>query len=374
MRSLRPDRYGTNAALALLAALCLLPNRLGAEPAASADAQMRASVEGALRWLATQQASEGPDAGSWPAPKPEYRPATAGLAGLAFLANGHTPAEGEYAAAVKADLRYVLSRQAPDGYFGQGDASGMYIHAICTVFTLSCLGMTGDPELEVALAQRCGQAVRVIVEAQQVRREPTERGGWRYTPYTAESDLSVTSWQLLALHAARQCGYAVDDGVFRDALRYLDQAYVEIDAEHAGYVYRPGISTKPEPSLTGTALFVRSILEPDNDVNRDKLLRFLDGFPPAWGGEQYRQYFFFASFYMAQGMFQTGGETWTRYRQAMGEVLLSHQAGDGHWPFPPDNAPQSRLAGPAYPTAMAVLILSLDRQFLPMYQRRERLF
>jgi len=359
-----------SAALGL--SLWLLPAAAGAASPATDEAQARAAVEGALRWLAASQIQEGDGAGGWAAPKPEYRPATAGLAGLAFLANGHTPAEGEHAGVVRAALRFVLARQAPDGYFGQGDASGMYIHAICSIFSLSCLGMTGVADDEPDLAGRCGRAVRVILDAQQVRRSPAEGGGWRYTPYTSESDLSVTSWQLLALHAARQCGYAVGDTVFRDALRYLDQAYVEVDEERAGYVYRPGFSTRPEPSLTGTALFVRSILEPDDDRGRDKLMRFLDAFPPGWGGEQYRQYFFFASFYMAQGMFQVGGERWEGFRQAMRDVLLSHQAGDGHWPFTPDNAPQSRLAGPAYPTAMAVLILSLDRQFLPMYQRQPR--
>jgi hypothetical protein len=35
---------------------------------------------------------------------------------------------------------------------------------------------------------------------------------------------------------------------------------------------------------------------------------------------------------------------------------------------------QSELAGPAYPTAMAVLILSLEKQYLPMYQRQKQLF
>jgi hypothetical protein len=38
------------------------------------------------------------------------------------------------------------------------------------------------------------------------------------------------------------------------------------------------------------------------------------------------------------------------------------------------NAPQTRLAGAAYPTALAVLVLSLDRQYLPVYQRQRPLF
>ena len=47
---------------------------------------------------------------------------------------------------------------------------------------------------------------------------------------------------------------------------------------------------------------------------------------------------------------------------------------DGHWPFPPDNQPQSHPAGRAYTTALGILILSLDKQYLPMYLRQKQLF
>ena len=73
-------------------------------------------------------------------------------------------------------------------------------------------------------------------------------------------------------------------------------------------------------------------------------------------------------------MFQVGGEAWGEHRAAVEEVLVMHQSGDGSWPSPADDAPQNRLAGPAYPTALAVLILSLDRQYLPVYQRQRQLY
>jgi hypothetical protein len=38
-------------------------------------------------------------------------------------------------------------------------------------------------------------------------------------------------------------------------------------------------------------------------------LGYLEAFPPSWGGDQYKQFYFLASFYLAQGMFQIGGET-----------------------------------------------------------------
>jgi hypothetical protein len=359
----------TRSGLLLLALLWLVP-----AAALAQDADSRRAVDGALKWLAAHQVTEGPEAGSWDTPRAEYRPATAGLAGLAFLANGSTPAEGPYAANVRLALRYVMGKMAPDGYLGQGDPSGMYIHAICLLFGLSALGMTGDAALEAQLADWCKRALTVTLDAREVRRSGKERGGWRYTPYTNESDLSVTSWQLLALHAARQCGFEVRADAIVDSLRYVQSAYQALDDGSGGYLYRPGFSTAPEPAVTGTALFIRSLLDRPDEERTAAALRFLDRLPPAWGGDQYQHYFFFASFYLTQGMFQIGGEPWEKYRQAMRLILVTHQSGDGSWPFPPDNAPQSRLAGPAYPTAMAVLILSLDQQYLPAYQRQKRLF
>jgi hypothetical protein len=342
--------------------------------------QVQAAVAGGLRWLAEHQVREGPDAGSWESHNPAYRAATASLAGLALLANGNLPGEGEYGENVQQAMRYVMATMTPDGYLGQGDRSGMYIHAICSLFGLSYLGMAADPEREPELAEWCRKSVGVIVEAQQIKRQDVARGGWRYTPYTDDSDVSVTSWQLLVLHAARQCGYNIDDAVTESALRYVNRAYVELPGETPdspstpGFLYHPGVSQSPEPAVTGVAVFIKSLLERGQDERIRSSLGYLERFPPTWGGPQYGGYFFFASFYMTQGMFQVGDETWAGFSPAMQRVLLDHQAGDGHWPFPPDNAPQSRLAGDAYPTAMALLVLSLDKQYLPMYQRQKQMF
>jgi len=359
----------TTRCLTMLLVLAWFASTARSEPVAAARA-----VDAGLRRLAATQVAEGPQAGSWDCPRPEYRPATAALAGLAFLANGSTPAEGPYAKEVMRTLRYILPRMGPDGYVGQGDPSGMYIHAIALQFAVGCVGMTGDDALEGEVARWCERAIAVIERAQGVRRDPNARGGWRYTPTSNESDLSVTSWQLLSLHAARQCGFEVREEVIAEAVAFVRSAYLPLGDGTAGYVYRPGISREPEPSVTGVALCIRGILDRPDDAQTAATLAYLETFPPSWGGDQYKQFYFLASFYLAQGMFQVGGPAWEKHRAAVEEVLVTHQSGDGGWPFPPDNAPQTRLAGPAYPTALAILVLSLDRQYLPVYQRQRPLY
>jgi len=371
----------------------------------AADRTADAAIRAGLQWLAEHQIKEGADTGTWQTSRPQYRPAMASFAGLAFLANGYEPGEGEYGEVIDRAMTFVMGSMDAEGYLGQGDPSGMYIHAICTLFGLSYLGTSPDPERERELAQWCRRSLKVIVDAQSVPRPAMAQGGWRYTPYTTESDLSVTSWQMLALHAARQCGYRIDPLVLDSALAYINRAYVELEPEIsqaddkqdndekddveqpkvaddpdqiqkpiAGFVYRPGVSMRPEPSATGVGIFIKSLFEKEQDEKVREALVFLEQFPPSWGGQQYGGYYYFALFYISQGMFQVGGETWEDYSKAVGEILIEHQNGDGSWPFPPDNRPQSRLTGDSYPTALSILVLSLEKQYLPMYQRQESLF
>ena len=391
----------------------------GASPAPATGRTADAAIEAGLAWLAEHQIKEGPDAGAWPTSRPQYQPAMAGFAGLAFLANGHQPGQGEYGRVIDRAMEYVMGSMDAEGYLGQGDPSGMYIHAICTLFGLSYLGASPDPEREAELAGWCRRSLKVIIDAQAVARPAMAQGGWRYTPNTTESDLSVTSWQMLVLHAARQCGYRIEPSVTDAALAYINRAYTEVEPKEptikdeeprsrsretsvdedgrdgadpadapdqdapnahesgyvvAGFVYRPGVSTRPEPSATGVAVFIKSLFEKEADDKVRQSLAFLRQFPPSWGGRQYGGYYYFALFYISQGMFQVGGETWEDYRDSVGEILIEQQNGDGSWPFPPDNRPQSRLTGDCYPTSLAVLVLSLEKQYLPMYQRQKSFF
>gem|GEM_PF-3888212 len=141
-------------------------------------ARTEGAIIGGLRWLAERQIQEGSDAGSWPVAIANYRPAIASLAGLAFLANGHLPGDsGPYGELLAKTLKYVMGTMANDGYLGQGDRSGMYIHAISTLFGLSCLGMQQDETVEPELADWCRRSLESIIRAQQVKKEAVAQGG-----------------------------------------------------------------------------------------------------------------------------------------------------------------------------------------------------
>jgi hypothetical protein len=77
-------------------------------------------------------------------------------------------------------------------------------------------------------------------------------------------------------------------------------------------------------------------------------------------------WFFYGTYYYAQGMYQSGGQHWDRARRRAEEMLLQHQAVDGSWAAADG---QERHAGRIYATSMAVLSLSVKFHYLPIYQR-----
>jgi hypothetical protein len=383
-------RGGAMPLLIVLLARLPLPAACAETPEASVPvrvdpARMEGAIAGGLRWMAERQVTNGAYAGSWVVNSANYRPAVASLAGLAFLANGHLPGDnGPYGTNVAAALKYVMGAMAPDGYVGQSDKSGMYIHAISSLFALSCLGMQADERLEPALADWCRRSVDVILRAQLKAKAAGVQGGWRYDPDTADSDISVTCWQLLVLHTARQAGFEIEPSVCNSALSYLKRAYGEVPPAEAGaggpewgYFYPDRrVGGKAERSSTALVVFILSLYDAGDARDTRAALAYLRRYPPAWGGPQYGGFFYFSSFYMAQGMFQIGGSEWRHFGPRLATVLLDHQAGDGSWPYPSDNVEPATLrgTGPAYPAAMAVLLLSLEKQYLPMYQRQRRFF
>ena len=70
---------------------------------------------------------------------------------------------------------------------------------------------------------------------------------------------------------------------------------------------------------------------------------------------------FYGFYYCTQAMYQLGDNYWNVYRPQLYEALLRTQRTNGSW--------DGESIGPDYGTAMAVLALTVDYGFLPIYQR-----
>jgi squalene cyclase len=332
------------------------------------------AVERGLDWLAAHQNADG----SWTAKigfklNSEYREtAEAGhvgvtaLAGTAFLAGGHTPGRGEHADALARALDYVLSGVQEDGYVTL-NGSRMYSHAFATLFLAEVCGMSHRADVRAKLQK----AVDFIVETQ------NQEGGWRYVPFTPESDMSIVVCQVIALRAARNIGIRVPKSTIDRAARYVvDSAITE--ASQSGYhsLYpdevgafnyqrsRGSRSSFPLTAAGVTALHGLGIYS-DDAIRRglDYLRRNLVSFNLTFGRREGGHYFFwYGHYYGVQAMYTVGSPYWEPYFEEVRDLLVAMQDEDGSWP-------NTTGPGPAFGTAMAVLILEIPYRFLPIFQR-----
>lgn len=272
------------------------------------------AVARGLAWLAAHQRADG----AW-----SENVALNSLATLAFYSAGRvdTPV-------TERALALILRQQSADGAFTTNNAL-MYGHGITTLLLAESVGMTKQsvrPALE--------KAVELILRSQAVAKSDFHAGGWRYLPGSADSDLSVTVWQILALKAARDVGVPVPQAAMERALAYVKRC----EHPQGGYGYQPG--GLPNPSRTAAALVVLRV------CGERPSSRWLEQHPLRWDAP----FFYYAAHYAAH----MGSEM---------RVLVEKQTADGSWPV--TEAEDARQGGPIYCTAMAVLALTADWNHLP---------
>jgi prenyltransferase beta subunit len=201
-------------------------------------------------------------------------------------------------------------------------------------------------------------AVNLILRAQNVAKDRSSSGGWRYHPNSTDSDISVTGWQLLALRAARDNGLPVPRRNIEAAVAYVKRCLHPL----GGFGYQPG--GEPTAARTGTGVLSIEICGEHQSPEALRGGEWLLKHPLEWRGP----FFFYGVYYCSQAMYQLGGESWKTWRSLTESLLLPRQRGDGSWPAPPEETHELH-AGTAYCTAMAALALSVDFKLLPIYQR-----
>ena len=289
------------------------------------------------------------------------------LSVMAFLSAGHVPGEGPYRDAVDRGVRYVLRNQARSGLFAApfGGATEMYYHGICTLMLAEAVGMT-DAAIADDLRDRLRAAVKVILDAQ--RRGGPHAGGWRYQVVGFDADLSVTGWQMMALRAAKNVGCDVPADRIQAAVEYVRRCH---DPASGGYRYTAAPLGNVTVPCTGTGILAMELCGKDFHATPEavRAASYLLKNPMTARSP----HFYYGVYYTSQAMFQMGDALgtnyWAAYRDHLHRLLLSdHPQGEnGAWA---DRGFDARY-GPAYGTAMAVLALTVEYRFLPIYQRFE---
>lgn len=346
----------------LFTVMCML-SLVAVSPARAADPADESLVR-AVAYLLTQQDGAGAfvEKGA-----NRNQGATTALTILALTSMGHqagdpTP-EGQ---ALKRGLAYLLRPEGQDeqGYLGARDGSRMYGHGIITLMLAEMLGMGADAEQDALLRDRCGKAIQLILRAQKVAKNDNNRGGWRYTPDSGDSDMSVTVWQTMALRAARNAGLDVPAEAISDAVKYIKRCYEPENPVASGI--RPGgfgyQGRGKEISTTAEGLLALQVCgEYESEEVKGAAERLLKE-----GLKGKDRWFFYLTYYYAQGMYQRGGKYAEEGRRNVREILIPLQTREGFWE---GSGGGEREGGKVYATTLAVLSLAVKNHFLPIYQR-----
>lgn len=302
------------------------------------------AIDSGLAWLAKQQNSDG----SYGTGAYRGNIAVTSLAGLAFMGNGSSPGRGPYGGQIDRALKYVMDNTAPSGFIAVANAGThgpMYSHGFGTLFLAEAYGMTRNPELREKLTN----AVRLIIDTQNIE------GGWRYQPVRRDADLSVTICQINALRAARNAGIFVPKETVDNCIKYVKQSQ-NTDGGFR-YMLQGGVSAFPRSAAGIVALY--SAAEYDGKEVDSGIAYLKQYMPEIKFGQRYSHYFY-GHYYAAQAMWIRGGEDWNTWYPAIRDELVRRQMTNGSW---------SDSICPEYGTAMALIILQMPNNALPIFQR-----
>jgi len=306
------------------------------------------------------------------------------LAGMALLMEGSTVKEGKYAENIKKAVEFLMAKVqdgARDGLIGDPtlpneSARYMYGHGFALMFLASVYGDEQDTKRREKLKDLLTRAVKYTINAQ------SSRGGWYYTakgdnnPDRDEGSVTIT--QVQALRAARNAGIPVPKAVITKTYDYLKAC-----TSPRGAIYYSYDSKQERAAITAAGVACLFNAGEYKDELGKKWLKFCkDNIPPNLGGgnggprighDEYTHYYFAQCLYVIgdkgwEKLFGPTPEadrlTWTKYRDTVGDQLVTMQNQDGSW-----SAGGGFSVGPVYSTSMYLCILQLDKGVLPIYQK-----
>jgi prenyltransferase beta subunit len=314
----------------------------GAKAGVQMDDGAKKAAAKALEWLASQQNSDG----SWGDGRYPHNTAVTAFAILSYLSQGHLPGQGLYGPEVAKGGRFLIASQRSDGYLVGSRGGNMYCHGMATLALAELWGMTGNDEVKPCLEK----AVDLIVRCQ------TREGGWRYEPQPTGHDISVTIMQVMALRAAKNSGLHVPDTTLKQAIAYINRCH---DARSGGFTYQPG-SREPGFARTAAGVCVLHLTGQYDAKEIAKAIEFLEK------NTEEKKHFWYGHYYASHAMHQVGGKQWADWYKKMRDRLLAKQQPNGAWT---SGLGSDEGVGPQYQTAIAVIILSVPANYLPIFQQ-----
>ena len=326
--------------------------------------EMEEAIDRGLITLANQQNEDGSFGRSG-----SSQPAVTSLATMAFLSRGHQPGIGEYGTRINRAIDYVLASQDRLGFFVSGNSynssATTYSHAIAGVMLAEVLGLTDRTRNErIVSAIHAGLDATMKLQHRHYHSK-IDRGGWRYLkPRTgmskgSDADLSVTTWHMLFLRAAKNAGFDVPASLVSDCAAFVRRCH---DAKKNMFAYLP--NRNGTITMTGAGVLCLNLAGEFDDPAMLTGAETLQDFAFHHMDEDDR-WPYYTCYHCSQAASQVGGEIRRDVLRGIAEFLLDEQRPEGHWPA----MGTSRGYGEAYATGMAILSLTPAYQLLPIYQQ-----
>ncbi len=234
------------------------------------------------------------------------------MALLAFQRAGSTHQSGEYQRNVSLGIDVLVRVQDKEGAFVRSGPRNhhLYTQALATIVMCELYGMTRDAKYRESAQRALNYAARI--------QTPT-LGGWRYEP-RLDTDTSVTSWFVIALHSGLAGGLEVRGSTLDAVKGFLDKATKD------GVTYSYQIGREPTISMTAAALLCRQYLGWDrNDPRMLEGVRLLLQHPIDYQADEDVYYWYYAT----QALHNMGGAEWDEWDHVMRERIPAQQVREG---------------------------------------------
>lgn len=323
------------------------------------DPKWEAATETGLAWLAKRQTK-----GGWHADR--HPIAISGLAAIALVASGSTTTQGPYAKNICQAVDYLLGHQRPNGLIGDPvrDNHYTYGHGFAMLFLSQILGEEDDEDRRAQLLEALQQAVDFSGKAQ------TSAGGWGYVAAKAINDFdegSTTITQVQGLRGCRNAGITVPSDVIEKAKKYI----YDCKNGDGGISYSSRNKGTSRPAITAAAL---ATLNNAGDYDSEHVPKMLEYAKTNLHDLQDNGSLFghwhYAFLYYSQVVYRQGEQEWLPFRNRLYDRITREQKMEpgnrtGYW----EGGPNVGAYGPVYLTACNLIMLQLDKAFLPIYQR-----
>jgi hypothetical protein len=346
---------------ATVIALALSLSAAQPEPAAL---DVKPNVKKGLKWLAEHQQEDG----RWVGRADSLPTTTTALAGLALLMQGSTLKNGDYSPHIRKAVAWMEDNADEGGLLGGTHRTETNRrvpgHALALLFLCCTYEVDDDPDRRARLAKLIGRAVAYAGQVQ------TARGAWGFLPArdgVGTDDPLTTIEMLHALVAARRVGIDVPRKLTDRTTDYLAQLTAESG--------RIGAGTAQIYLTSGAAAALHR--EPGRrPAVFTHWLRHLQTVAVQPWPTRATTITMLAHLYTARLAFALG-ETghakldpdvkgndhirWSTFRATVFPGIKDAQSPDGGW--------IDTIPGPVYGSAVALIILQLDNDYLSAFSR-----